>query len=469
MDLADELGLGETAGRCCPAGRAAVGEPLAAIVRLGEVCRWIIVPMAPSSTRMRSRSARRGRGGIRAVLRGHVKVASGRQQVEGTVCRVPHVGSVPCPTSLPPAGALRLARVAGVPVYLDRTWLILGAFVAWTGWQAGRDLGTGTALAVRRRGSSSASCVAVLGHEVAHAVSGPAARVPGAPHRRDALGRSHRLRRHRHHTRPRAAVVAVERPAGQPGARRGGGASRPRRCPGRHPSSRARSPVLNLLLAGFNLLPGLPLDGGQLVRVAGLVAQRPPRPRPRRRRLVRPGARRRRRALVRRRGRWPRAAPDLFGIGLALVMAWILWSGATAALQRAPAGAPAVAGAAGGRHGPRGGRAGPDPARRVRRHRAAGRGARRARPARRSCCPSPRRTAPDIATLPASTRLASVVVKLPDECVVELAPGDDAEPVLRAMAITGWSVVVVTSAGEVRGLVTSDRLNAVAEAVLGRN
>ena len=51
---------------------------------------------------------------------------------------------------LPPAGALRLARVAGVPVYLDRTWLLLGAFVAWTGWQAGRDLGTGTRPRVRR-------------------------------------------------------------------------------------------------------------------------------------------------------------------------------------------------------------------------------------------------------------------------------------------------------------------------------
>ena len=37
----------------------------------------------------------------------------------------------------PPAGTLQLARVAGVPVYLDRTWLLLGAFVAWTGWQSG--------------------------------------------------------------------------------------------------------------------------------------------------------------------------------------------------------------------------------------------------------------------------------------------------------------------------------------------
>ena len=68
-----------------------------------------------------------------------------------------------------------------------------------------------------------------------------------------------------------------------------------------------------------------------------------------------------------------------------------------------------------------------------------------------------------------TTRLASLVVEVPDGCVVELAPGADAEPVLRAMATTGWGVVVVTSGGTVRGLVTSERLNAVAEAVLGRN
>ena len=83
--------------------------------------------------------------------------------------------------------------------------------------------------------------------------------------------------------------------------------------------------------------------------------------------------------------------------------------------------------------------------------------------------PLPSENTPDIATLPPSTRLASLVVKVPDDCLVELAPGSDAEPVLRAMASTGWGVVVVTSAGTVRGVVTSERLNAVAERVLGRN
>jgi hypothetical protein len=83
--------------------------------------------------------------------------------------------------------------------------------------------------------------------------------------------------------------------------------------------------------------------------------------------------------------------------------------------------------------------------------------------------PEPSETSPDLTSLPPTTRLASVVVRLPDACVVELPPGSDAEPVLRAMATTGSSVVVVTSAGTVRGLVTSERLNAVAETVLGRN
>ncbi|HYJ28454.1 MAG TPA: site-2 protease family protein, partial [Nocardioides sp.] len=224
---------------------------------------------------------------------------------------------------------------------------------------------------------------------------------------------------------------------------------------------------LNLLLAGFNLLPGLPLDGGQLVQslvwavsgrrdlglvVAGWCG-----------RLLAVGV-----AL------WYVVKPiaegssDLFGIGLGLVMAWILWSGATAALRRAPleklllrvrpedvmdavAVVPALT-----------------PVRDL-----VGIRARvvaldeRGRPT--LLLPEPSDTAPDLATLPPATRLASLVVKLPDECVVELAPGSDAEPVLRAMASTGWNVVVVTSAGTVRGLVTSERLNAVAETVMGRN
>ena len=101
-------------------------------------------------------------------------------------------------------------------------------------------------------------------------------------------------------------------------------------------SSRWSFVVLNLLLAGFNLLPGLPLDGGQLVEslvwgvsgrrdlglvVAGWCG-----------RLLAVGV-----VL------WFVALPLARGdpgrprrSSSPLVMAWILWSGATAAIRRAP-------------------------------------------------------------------------------------------------------------------------------------
>jgi Zn-dependent protease len=365
---------------------------------------------------------------------------------------------------LPPSGALRLARVAGVPVYLDRTWLLLGAFVAWTGWRNASDLGTGGAIAAAAF-MVVGILVAVLGHEVAHAV---AARLLGfRVHRIVAtLWGGHTAYDATGVTPGRTAVIAGAGPLANLALAAVGSAAA-----GLLPWPVSRFAwlfmFLNLLLAGFNLLPGLPLDGGQLVQslvwgvsgrrdlglvVAGWCG-----------RLLAVGV-----------AFWYAVKPiaegssDLFGIGLALVMAWIIWSGATAALRRAPleklllrvrpedvmdpvAVVPALT--------PVG--------------ELVGIGVRvvaldeRGRPT--LLLPEPSDTSPDLATLPPATRLASVVVKLPDECVVELAPGSDAEPVLRAMASTGWNVVVVTSAGTVRGLVTSERLNAVAETVMGRN
>ena len=49
------------------------------------------------------------------------------------------------------------------------------------------------------------------------------------------------------------------------------------------------------------------------------------------------------------------------------------------------------------------------------------------------------------------------------------ALGASVEPLLRAMALSAYGVVVVVSDGAVRGLVTADRLNAVAERHLRRN
>jgi Zn-dependent protease len=364
----------------------------------------------------------------------------------------------------PPAGALRLARVAGVPVYLDRTWLLLGAFVAWTGWQAGRDLGTGTAVAYAVW-LVIGILLAVLGHEVAHAV---AARMLGfRVHRIVAtLWGGHTAYDGTGATPGRAAVVAVSGPlANLALAALGITATLLLPWPA---SEFARSVTwLNLLLAGFNLLPGLPLDGGQLVqslvwRVSG------------RRDLGLVVAGWCGRVLAVGVVLWFVARPlaegdsDLFGIGLGAVMAWILWSGATAALRRAPLERLLL-------------RVRPedvlDPVVLVPALTPVGElvGIRQRvlaldeRGLPTLLLPHPSENTPDIATLPPSTRLASLVVKVPDDCLVELAPGSDAEPVLRAMASTGWGVVVVTSAGTVRGVVTSERLNAVAERVLGRN
>ena len=363
----------------------------------------------------------------------------------------------------PPAGALRLARVAGVPVYLDRTWLFLGAFVAWTGWRNASDLGTGGALAAAAV-MVLGILVAVLGHEVAHAV---AARLLGfRVHRIVAtLWGGHTAYDGTGTTPGRTAVVAVGGPLANL-ALAAMGAVATATLPWPASGFAARSLFLNLLLAGFNLLPGLPLDGGQLVQslVWGVSGRRDLG-------LVVAG--------------W---------CGRVLAVGVVLWYaakplaegtsdcrcragpghgldplvGRDGGPQASPTRAAAPAGAPRGRHGPGGRRAGPHPGRRAGRHRAAGGGARRAghpplAAARAVGDPARHRD-------PAAHHAAGVPRRQgAGRCVVELAPGDDAEPVLRAMATTGWGVVVVTSAGTVRGLVTSERLNAVAEAVLGRN
>lgn len=363
-----------------------------------------------------------------------------------------------------PPGALRLARVAGVPVYIDRTWLLLAAFIAWTGWQSGRDLGTGTAIAYAA-GLVVGMLVAVLGHEVAHAVAG---RLLGfRVHRIVAtLWGGHTAYDGTGSTPGRAAVIAVSGPVANL-LLAGLGALAMVVLPQPWTDLAYWFFVINLLLAGFNLLPGLPLDGGQLVQslvwsisgrrdlgllVAGWCG-----------RVLAVG-------VVLYYAVLPlfRGEPDVVTLALALVMGWVLWAGATAAIRRAPlerlldrlrledvvepvALVPATT--------PVGELAGLD--RRV--------VALDERGMPTLLLPLPSDDAPDVADLDPATRLVSVLVRLPDASVVDLPPGSTCEPVLRAMATSNWGVVVVTSAGAVRGLVTSERLNAVAEAVLRRN
>lgn len=366
--------------------------------------------------------------------------------------------------SRPPAGALRLGRVAGVPVFLDRTWLLLAAFIAWTGWQAGRDLGTGTAIAYAAW-LVVGILVAVLGHEVAHALAG---RLLGfRVHRIVAtLWGGHTAYDGTGSTPGRAALVAVSGPVANIGLAALGALAMVL-LPWPYGEFAWSFVVLNGLLAGFNLLPGLPLDGGQLVEslVWSLTGRRD-------RGLLVAGWCGRVLAVLLVLGfvglPLARGTLDTFDAVLAGVMAWILWSGATAAIHRAPL--ERLLRQVRPEHVL-------DPVTVVPAHTPVGElvglGTRVVALDERGLptllLPTPSDSTPDITTVPPTTRLASLVVKVPDECVVELGPGADAEPLLRAMATTGWGVVVVTSAGTVRGVVTSERLNAVAEAALRRN
>jgi Zn-dependent protease len=363
-----------------------------------------------------------------------------------------------------PAGAVRLGRVAGVPVYLDRTWLVLAGFIAWTGWQAGRDLGRGTAVAYAAW-LVAGILVAVLGHEVAHAVAG---RLLGfRVHRIVAtLWGGHTAYDGTGTTPGRAAVIAVSGPLANLGLA-GLGALAMSVLPWPWSEFAWSFVVLNGLLAVFNLLPGLPLDGGQLVESLVWSVT---------------GRRDRGMAVAGWCGRvlaallvvgfvllpLSRGTLDTLDALLAGVMAWILWSGATAAIRRAPFErmlarvrpedvtdpvlvVPATT--------PVGTLVGTD--RRV--------VALDERGLPTLVLPAPGPGVPVLSTLDPATRLSSLVVRIPDDCVVDLPPGSTTEPVLRAMATTGQPLVVVTSAGAVVGVVTSQRLNAVAGAVLGRN
>ena len=363
-----------------------------------------------------------------------------------------------------PTGAVRIGGVAGVPVYLDRTWVVLGLLVLWVGWTtaAGFDTGLRVAYALWL---VVAILVAVLGHEVGHALVARAlgfhvhrimATLIGGHTAYDGTGT----------TPARGAAVAVAGP----------GANLLLAALGGLVVAMTTSPVevfawsfalMNLLLAGFNLLPGLPLDGGAVVQSAvwGVSGRRD---------LGTVVAGWAGRAVAVGVVLWFGVRPLVLGdvrsvdVLISLVMGWILWQGATAAQKRAPLERllrvvrpedviePAHVVPA---RTPVGELVGAP-------HRVL---ALDERDLPSLVLPDPGSGAPDLATLPPGTRLASVVVRLPDAALVDLPPGGDLEPVLRAMSGTGWGLVVVTERGQVRGVVTADHLDAVARRALGRN
>jgi Zn-dependent protease len=363
-----------------------------------------------------------------------------------------------------PTGAVRIARVVGVPVYLDRTWVVLGVLVLWVGWSAAPGLDTATRAAYALWLVLSI-LVAVLGHEVGHAL---VARLLGfRVHRIMAtLVGGHTAYDGSGTTPGRNAAVAVSGPAANLllAALGGLGVVLMSGVPHFFAWSFA---LMNLLLAGFNLLPGLPLDGGAVVQslvwvvsgrrdqgtvVAGWAG-----------RVVAVG-------VVLWFGVRPLVLGELqaFDLLVSLVMGWILWQGATSALARAPlerllrvvrpedvlepvhvvpartpvgelVGAP---------------------------HRVL---ALDERDLPTLLLPTPASGVPDLAALPPQTRLASVVVRLPDAALVDLPAGSDLEPVLRALSGTGWGLVVVSRGRSVLGVVTAEHLDAVARHALRHN
>ena len=236
----------------------------------------------------------------------------------------------------PPAGALRLARVAGVPVYLDRTWLFLGAFVAWTGWQRRQRPGHRHGAGVRGAGWSSASW------SPCSATRSPTPSPPGCSG---------------------SGCTASSRPsgAGTPPTTRTGSTPGSRR---RHRRRRTRWPTSRSRRSGGR--------DGRRPAVARIASSRwlvhVPQPAARRCSTCCPGCRSTVASSCSRwsggsavaatsgwsspagaagcspwgsssgtsSGPWPRARPTCSASASGLVMAWILWSGATAALKRAP-------------------------------------------------------------------------------------------------------------------------------------
>lgn len=353
-----------------------------------------------------------------------------------------------------PAGALRIGGVAGVPIYLDRTWLFLAAFIAFSGYRTGEANGPGYALAYAAW-LVVVILVAVLGHEIGHAVvaRGLGFRV----HRIVAtLWGGHTAYDGTGATPGRSALVALAGP-GVNAAFAVLGAGAAVVTDGAAHDFAFSFALLNALLAGFNLLPGLPLDGGAAVQslvwaasgrrdlgllVAGWIG-----------RLVAFGLVVWFLLLPLSRGE----RPDLVDVVIVVVMGWVLWSGATNAIRRAP-----IEGVV----------------ERVR----VGDVAQRvvvlpvdtplevamSHPDLVVCLDERGRPTLFLTRLPGqdvppSTPIGSVVQRVPDENVVEAGPEDDLTAVIRAMGTTGVGVIVLTRDGQAWGVASARAIGAAAQ------
>ena len=168
------------------------------------------------------------------------------------------------PTTRSGAGMV-IARVGGVPVYIGASWLVMAAVVIAIVGSANTGMGAAGYLvgAVYAVGL----LVAVLVHEGAHAL---AARSFGIEvHRIVAdLWGGHTAYDGRLSTPGRSAVISVAGPLANLGLAAMAYAAGAQIPDGTSSYIVSGFALVNLLLAGFNLLPGLPLDGGQIVDAA---------------------------------------------------------------------------------------------------------------------------------------------------------------------------------------------------------
>ncbi|MCE1178726.1 MAG: site-2 protease family protein [Micrococcales bacterium] len=223
---------------------------------------------------------------------------------------------------------LRIATIAGVPVFIGASWLVLAAIITAT---VGTNVGGGGRGYLVGFGYALLLLVAVLVHEAAHAV---AARGFGMPVHRvvaDIWG-GHTAYEAGQATPASTAGTAVAGPLANLGLA-GVGWVLGRSLDGLPGAFGDAFAFMNGLLAVFNLLPGLPLDGGQLVDAAVWKAT---------------GSRGKGRRAAGLAGRvvtvlvvlWfvgrpllRGQSPDLVSIMWTLMIASFLWAGATAAIK----------------------------------------------------------------------------------------------------------------------------------------
>ena len=172
------------------------------------------------------------------------------------------------PTGGVPLSGVRIGRVLGVPVHVSPSWLLFAAFVVITYGPALReDFGT-TRAYVGAGAFALLLLLSVLLHEIGHCV---VARAFGLPVRSITITFLAGLTEITEppQTPAREYAVAVVGPMVSLLLAALGLASVPLFEPGSLPFLLAAVvAVSNGLVAGFNLLPGLPLDGGRVLRAA---------------------------------------------------------------------------------------------------------------------------------------------------------------------------------------------------------